>query len=139
MSAVTKGGASDGRSFVVRRNESDLAALGAVTDELLPLMRSARRNGDRATALLAANMIQARLESLSPGMRATTSVDRMLTDVSRIQRGLSRERSTTERLFSWSVKNTTNKVASVGKNAMSIANGNDAKEDSSNSGGRRAL
>ena len=97
MPVVTKSAStSGGRPFTAWRNDNDLATLREATDELLPLMRSARRKGDCATALLVATMIQVRLESLTPGAQTTAPEGSI---VSRLRREISCERSTTEGLF----------------------------------------
>lgn len=76
MPVATKSAStSRGWPFTTRRNDNNLATLREVTDELLPLMRSAIHKGDRATALLVATMIQVRLESLTPGIQTTAPED----------------------------------------------------------------
>ena len=72
-----------------------------IRNDLYPLMLNAKRNGDLSTALMAANMIESRLEAINNlsryhGVDAELRV--LLRHVQAIKKGLSRERGMVERV-----------------------------------------
>ena len=72
-----------------------------IRNDLYSLMLNAKRNGDLSTALMAANMIESRLEAINNlsryhGVDAELRV--LLRHVQAIKRGLSRERGMVERV-----------------------------------------
>lgn len=80
-------------------------SLQTIDGELMPLMVSARKYGDRQTALMAANMIRNRIEILIKGGFIDPSVGlRLLKDVESMERGYGRDRSLLERAIGMSVR-----------------------------------
>ena len=80
-------------------------SLRTIHGELMPLMVSARKHGDRQTALMAANMIRSRIEILVKGGFIDPSVGlRLLKDVESMERGYGRDRSLLERAIGMSVR-----------------------------------
>lgn len=80
-------------------------SLRTIDGELMPLMVSARKYGDRRTALMAANMIRSRIEILVKGGFIDPSVGlRLLKDVESMERGYGRDRSLLERAIGMSVR-----------------------------------
>lgn len=72
-----------------------------IRNDLYPLMLSAKRNGDLSTALMAANMIESRLEAINNLSRyhgVDTELRVLLRHVQAIKKGLSRERGMVERV-----------------------------------------
>lgn len=72
-----------------------------IRNDLYPLMLNAKRNGDLSTSLMAANMIESRLEAINNlsryhGVDAELRV--LLRHVQAIKKGLSRERGMVERV-----------------------------------------
>ena len=89
-----------------------------IRNDLYPLMLNAKRNGDLSTALMAANMIEGRLEvinSLSRYHGVDTELRVLLRHVQAIKRGLSRERGMVERV----VTSTARGVGRAAKNRLS--------------------
>lgn len=89
-----------------------------IRNDLYPLMLNAKRNGDLSTALMAANMIEGRLEvinSLSRYHGVDTELRVLLRHVQAIKRGLSRERGMVERV----VTSTARGVGRAAKNRIS--------------------
>lgn len=71
----------------------------------MPLMVSARKHGDRQTALMAANMIRNRVKILvEGGFVNPPDGSQMLKDMERIRQGLSRDRSLLERALTYSTR-----------------------------------
>jgi len=80
-------------------------SLRTIDGELMPLMVSARKYGDRQTALMAANMIRNRIEILIKGGFIDPSVGlRLLKDVESMERGYGRDRSLLERAIKMSFR-----------------------------------
>lgn len=80
-------------------------SLRTIDGELMPLMVSARKYGDRQTALMAANMIRNRIEILIKGGFIDPSVGlRLLKDVESMERGHGRDRSLLERAIKMSFR-----------------------------------
>ena len=78
-------------------------SLRTIHGELMPLMVSARKHGDRQTALMAANMIRNRVKVLvEGGFVNPPDGSQMLKDMERIRQGLSRDRSLLERALTYS-------------------------------------
>lgn len=103
-------------------NSNSTAILRASTDhirnDLYPLMLSAKRNGDLSTALMAANMIESRLEEINNLSRyhgVDTELRVLLRHVQAIKKGLSRERGMVERV----VTSTARGVSKAAKNRLS--------------------
>ena len=72
-----------------------------IRNDLYPLMLSAKRNGDLSTALMAASMIESRLEAINNLSRyhgVDTELRVLLRHVQAIKKGLSRERGMVERV-----------------------------------------
>ena len=89
-----------------------------IRNDLYPLMLNAKRNGDLSTALMAANMIEGRLEVINNlsryhGVDAELRV--LLRHVQAMKRGLSRERGMVERV----VTSTARGVGRAAKNRLS--------------------
>ena len=80
-------------------------SLRTIHGELMPLMVSARKHGDRQTALMAANMIRNRVKILVEGGFINPTVGlQMLKDMECIRQGLSRDRSLLERALTYSTR-----------------------------------
>lgn len=80
-------------------------SLRTIHGELMPLMVSARKHGDRQTALMAANMIRNRVKVLvEGGFVNPPDGSQMLKDMERIRQGLSRDRSLLERALTYSTR-----------------------------------
>ena len=80
-------------------------SLRTIHGELMPLMVSARKHGDRQTALMAANIIRNRVKILVEGGFINPTVgSQMLKDMERMRRGLSRDRSLLERALTYSTR-----------------------------------
>lgn len=80
-------------------------SLRTIHGELMPLMVSARKHGDRQTALMAANMIRNRVKVLVEGGFVNSTVgSQLLKDMERMRRGLSRDRSLLERVLTYSTR-----------------------------------
>lgn len=89
-----------------------------IRNDLYPLMLSAKRNGDLSTALMAANMIESRLEAINNLSRyhgVDTELRVLLRHVQAIKKGLSRERGMVERV----VTSTARGVGKAAKNRLS--------------------
>ena len=89
-----------------------------IRNDLYPLMLSAKRNGDLSTALMAANMIESRLEAINNLSRyhgVDTELRVLLRHVQAIKKGLSRERGMVERV----VTSTARGVGKATKNRLS--------------------
>lgn len=89
-----------------------------IRNDLYPLMLSAKRNGDLSTALMAANMIENRLEAINNLSRyhgVDTELKVLLRHVQAIKRGLSRERGMVERV----VTSTARGVGKAARNRLS--------------------
>lgn len=80
-------------------------SLRTIHGELMPLMVSARKHGNRQTALMAANMIRNRVKILVEGGFINPTVGlQMLKDMECIRQGLSRDRSLLERALTYSTR-----------------------------------
>lgn len=89
-----------------------------IRNDLYPLMLNAKRNGDLSTALMAANMIESRLEAINNLSRyhgVDTELKILLRHVQDIKKGLSRERGMVERV----VTSTARGVGKAAKNRLS--------------------
>lgn len=96
---------NDGCDNITNEDRFLTESLRTIHGELMPLMVSARKHGDRQTALMAANMIAVRIEILVKGGFISPMVGlQMLKDVERMRRGLSRDRSLLERTMTYSAR-----------------------------------
>ena len=89
-----------------------------IRNDLYPLMLNAKRHGDLSTALMAADMIENRLEAINNISRyhgVDTELKVLLRHVQAIKRGLSRERGMVERV----VTSTARGVGKAAKNRLS--------------------
>lgn len=89
-----------------------------IRNDLYPLMLSAKRNGDLSTALMAASMIESRLEAISNLSRyhgVDTELRVLLRHVQTIKKGLSRERGMVEKVVTSTVRG----VSKAAKNRFS--------------------
>lgn len=94
------------------------ASTDHIRNDLYPLMLNAKRNGDLSTALMAANMIESRLEvinNLSRYHGVDTELKVLLRQVQTIKKGLSRERGVVERV----VTSTARGVGRAARNRLS--------------------
>ena len=80
-------------------------SLRTIHGELMPLMVSARKHGDRQTALMAAIMLRNRVKVLVEGGSVNPpDGSQMLKDMERIRQGLSRDRALLERAIKMSFR-----------------------------------
>ncbi len=96
---------NNGCDSTTRENRFLTESLRTIHGELMPLMVSARKHGDRQTALMAANMIRNRVKVLVEGGFVNSTVgSQLLKDMERMRRGLSRDRSLLERVLTYSTR-----------------------------------
>lgn len=96
---------NDGCDSTTRDDGFFNESLRTIDGELMPLMVSARKHGDRQTALMAANMIRNRVKILVEGSFINPTVgSQMLKDMERMRQGLSRDRSLLERVLTYSTR-----------------------------------